>query len=439
MPYSVGSMLSNIPYTNRPGLGTSYKQRKADLERIDEASDVEKKQFVFTRIKKLTDFAFQNVDFYKSFYTEKGFEPLLDLNSFEDIIKIPIICKADLQKWDVEKRSHEVSNRYKVNTAGSSGVPLDIYIQSDSMGHEWAHMHRVWSKVGFDYTDLKLTLVGRVVGSKFLQYDAARHSYNLNIYADFEAKKDELRKILKTKPIQYIHGYPSAIYQLCVFLQKECNRELMDLFKKSIRGVMLGSEFPPPAWRKIINETFDAPSVSWYGHTERAILAYEREEEYRYYPFLTYGFAEAVESDSGHNLVGTSYHNYASPMIRYNTEDVISEVEEEDGILKSFIVAGGRVGEFILDKHKTEISLTGLIYGRHHKLFNYCSHIQIYQEVPGQAIILYVPTVTDSIDPELLFDSRNIKVEFTFRAIEKPILTKSGKLKLLIKKGRLSH
>ena len=85
-------------------------------------------------------------------------------------------------------------------------------------------------------------------------------------------------------------------------------------------------------------------------------------------------------------------------------------------------------------KHK-KIPLTGLIFGRHHSLFNYCNYIQIFQKNIGYATILYVlKKPISGFDPSSHFDESNIDMEFDYQEINKPVKSKNGKNLLLVKK-----
>lgn len=180
-------------------------------------------------------------------------------------------------------------------------------------------------------------------------------------------------------------------------------------------------------------DVFGIKTISWYGHTERATLAYEREAQFSYFPFLSYGFSEAVKNfEAEYNLVSTSYYNYASPLIRYNTEDVIDEPQITEGILESFKILNGRSGEFVLDRDGKKVNLTALIFGRHHDLFNYADFIQVRQNIPGQIDILYV--MKNSIDfPEKLFDTRNLNFDVSFLRLDEPVRTEAGKIGLRVR------
>jgi Coenzyme F390 synthetase len=149
----------------------------------------------------------------------------------------------------------------------------------------------------------------------------------------------------------------------------------------------------------------------------------------------TYGFAEAVlKEDSDFYLIGTSYYNYASPLVRYNTNDIIGDIKESSGILSSFKITKGREGEFVLDFNNQKISLTGLIYGRHHKIFDYIQHLQICQTIPGHVIIYYVSSNNDIVGKENnFFNCENVNITFSFKKINEPIKTQSGKVNLLVR------
>ena len=84
----------------------------------------------------------------------------------------------------------------------------------------------------------------------------------------------------------------------------------------------------------------------------------------------------------------------------------------------------------------TTKSLTGLIFGRHHELFDFASHLQVYQSKAGFATILVSasPQSSLSVDSiECLFDSEGVSISFEFVLLHAPLRTKLGKVPLLVK------
>lgn len=431
IPPYIGQEINKIPYDYRPGIGSVYRIRKTEIADYDASTTEERQPFIFKRLKALVDFAYRYVPAYTAYYDSEGFHPDL-LTCFEDINKIPRTSKSILSQYPIEERSYPKKGRYIVNTGGSSGTPFNFYIEPDSMGHEWAHMHTIWNKLGFKVSDLKLGFGGRSNIKDFVDYDVVRNTFALDLYADYKDVSAKLKKILKRYEVKYLHGYPSSIYDFAVFCREQDN-ELRDMLSKQLVGAFMGSEFPHPHYREVIENVFGINTISWYGHTERCVLAYEKNEKYVYEPFQTYGYAEVVNSDGKNELVATSYYNQASPLIRYNTNDEISETTSEGGILQSFQMKGGRSGEFVIDRDGKKINLTGLIFGRHHELFNEAKYIQVKQIEPGVIEIHYVANALSADKAATLFDSNNVNMDISFVQRDEPARTVAGKVNLLIK------
>lgn len=430
IPICLGQLIAKIPYSKRPGLGKLYKEQSEVINDFCNYSISKQEEYIFEKFKKIFTHAFQNVKFYNDLYTKFKITPD-DLKSFSDIQKVPIISKNDLLNWNLEERSFPIPNRLIVNTGGSSGKALSFYMDPGRYGNEWAHVHDMWSKFQFKPTDLKLSFDGRAKENNKIVYDFARNSLLYDIYADPKILAVQLKKIVANYPVKYLHGYPSAIYEFAIYCEKDV--ELLNLMRKNLIAAFLSSEYPSPHYRNKIEGVFGIKTQSFYGHTETCVLAVES-EKFVYDTYQTYGYAEAVKNGDKYDLIGTSFFNFASPLIRYNTADLIEPLNEKESILSKFIIREGRSGEFILDKYGKKVLLTGLIYGRHHELFNVSEHIQVYQKQQGEATIFYVSK--KDLNPEKAseyFNADGIDIDFYFIKIEKPYLTSSGKANLLIK------
>lgn len=431
LPNGLAKPLSKIPYGLRPIIGRHYNISSSTINEFNRITTEEKKAILFKKMETITNHAYENITFYKEFYRAHKFNPKAELNTFEDLQKIPIVSKKELLKYPLEQRSFLVSTKKILsNTGGTSGSPLSFYIPIKKVGIEWAHVHHIWYKqLGFNYRDVKLLLVGRSKVFNHIEFDYKRNSLRADIYAPYDKIFERLNNKFNNFKIKFIHGYPSAIYELAVFCNE--NIQAKDLILKHLKGIFLVSEFTPKSQRDFIENTFQVPSFSFYGHSEGCVIAYE-DQPYHYTTMHSYGFTEAVNINNDYNLIGTNYYNFVSPLIRYNTEDIVSSLNYNNGLLNSFKLDQGRKGDFILDKNNKNIPLTGLIFGRHHQLFDYCSHIQVKQTKSGNAQILYVCHKPLDLPPEQLFDSTNVDMSFTFEEINKPIKTPNGKLKLLV-------
>ena len=433
VPIWLGQLISYIPYTWRPIVGSVYRQRLKEISMYESLTERERQVFILGKMKSIVTYAENNVPFYKEFYKKSNFssEQLL---TYDDIQRIPIVDKSILLQYDLPFRSNESVPKFKVNTGGSSGLTMSFYVQPSSIGNEWAHIHTMWAKLGYRPSDLKLYIAGRSYVRNGVDYEFARHTISLDMYKPFIETAPLLIKKLKQHKCYFLHGYPSVLAEFAEYCKKD--NELLTLLKGSLKGAFLTSEYPYSFYRDNIESVFDIPTQSFYGHTERCVMAYEAKEKFKFIPFQSYGYVEALKNESDHyDLIGTSYYNQASPLIRYNTKDIIDSPDIQGGILSSFNIYEGRSGQYIIDSNGRKVSLTGLVMGRHHELFDVCSHIQIAQEENGKAIIYYVTKNNENIsNPERLFDDTNVKVTFSFERLEKPIRTVSGKVNLLVNK-----
>ncbi len=426
-----GKFIGAIPYSLRPGLAQSYSKANNNIKKYSLLNQTQKQDFIFKKTKVLVDHAYSKVKFYKSYYDTNGFHPEM-LKNFADIEKIPIIDKSVLLKYSLEDRSiTNTKGLSKANTGGSSGKPLTFYTTPAAIGHEWAHIHSFWGFLGYNPKKIMLGFGGRSNVKNIVDYDLLRNKFIVDLYADYDEVKQKLIPILRSHKVQFLHGYPSAIFEFAKYCESD-NGELLKLLKQKLKGAFLSSEFPHSHYRNPIEDIFGIKTQSFYGHTERCVMAYEKDEKFIFHIAQTYGYAEIVDN----YLIGTSYNSFGTPLIRYNTNDLVESVATEGDILSAFKVTQGRDGDYILDHAHKKISLTGLIFGRHHKLFDYVEHIQVYQDEPGLCTILY--TTNSSLDitrAKEMFDATNVKIDFNFIQLNEPIKSISGKV-LLKTKGR---
>ena len=334
------------------------------------------------------------------------------------------------KKYAVESRCSHKKGGILTNTGGTSGQSLSLILDGEAYAREWAHMHTIWEESGYKTSCIKLTFRGMNLGSKPLKYNFIHNEFQVNAYCSFERVVSDLSKVLDRYKIEFLHGYPSGIYEFIKNISEDYPDVLKKL-KKNLKSVFLGSEFPAPIYRNYIEGILDIPTLSWYGHTEMAVLAYEKNSSFVYYPLHSYGFTEAVEIDGSVHLIGTTIHNSISPLIRYDTGDVIEPLSFKGVVLESFQITEGRLGEFIIDNNGRRISLTALIFGRHHALFGRAEFIQVKQVKPGY-LTIYVTTKNQEIDCSKLFDATDVHMEISFKIINSPFKTSAGKVPLLI-------
>ena len=433
IPEPVGRVMAHVPFAWR--LGRCYAQSKREIAQFKTWGSEARRAFIFERVKRIVHYAAGNNSFYRDFYAKHGFS-VDKLRSFDDIQQIPIVTKADLQQYDLESRSNRQAGRLRVNTGGTSGEPLEFYLNRRAFAKEWAHMHRIWARLGYVQTDLKLTFRGKKLGPKVVKYNAVHNEFVVNAYADPAKISKAILDLVNKRHIKFIHGYPSTVYEFARYCDEHAPA-LSTALQSTLHGILLGSEFPAPVYRNLIESKFRAPTLSWYGHSEMAVLA-DEPEKHVYAPMQTYGYCEAVKDSNGEfRLVGTSYDNVASPFIRYDTGDHVLP-ESDNHPLERFRIASGRVGEYIVDAHGHRISLTALVFGRHHEVFRFARFVQVRQERPGEATILVTMPPghgASEVDVSDGFDKNDVAIRFDFEVRNEPVRSSAGKVPLLVSAG----
>ncbi|WP_026897749.1 phenylacetate--CoA ligase family protein [Daejeonella oryzae] len=428
IPPEAGILLNTIPFKYR--LGTGYIENFELCKKLLVSTTEVKEEFIIKNFNQVFKHFKTTNNFYKNFLPGRSFESDT-ITSIDDLKKVPILNKNLLKESPIFDRTNKEFALKLYNTGGTSGSPLSFYLEKGVFSREWAHMHFMWGKIGYHPGKTKITIRGKNL-SQLYKYNFNQNEFLINSYHAFnENDYKEVLKVFKKYNTEFIHGYPSSIYN---FLKDASEKApfLIDFLKKNIKGIMFGSEYPSPQYRNYIEDLLTTNTISWYGHTEAVILAGELNQKYEYTPLLSYGYAEAVKVDDMYHLVGTSFRNKATPFIRYDTEDLINPNFNNAGFMDSFEIKEGRLGEFVTDKENIRISLTGLIFGRHHPLFDVVDFIQVKQEKKGEMILFYSGSDT-LLNPSDLFDSANVNIDISFVQIKEPFKTPLGKIPLLVK------
>lgn len=435
LPYNLGRSIRNA-LPDRIINGKSFEHYIEKINAAEKWTIDEKKEFVIKKFNKLLFYAYNNIPFYRNFYHENDFKPQT-VQSLEDIKQIPVVKKSDFQKIDLYRRKGKKIKSLLSNTGGTTGQPLQFFLDKNIFsGKETSHMEKIWVSAGHKNNHIRLRFRGRNIGQHMYEYSTISKEIQLNMYLEPKNVAHSLMKHRCFKDIKTLHGYPGLIYETTRDWEKHCP-EIIEKLNKQVVCILLSSELPIKSQRGYIETIYNAPSMSWYGHSEMAILAYEKSEQYLYEPFVTYGYSESQCAPEGNHLVATAWDNYSHPFIRYDTEDLI-EPQAIDDFMLAFKIKEGRTSDIIFDKFQRKISLTGLIFGQHHEILNHVDFIQISQDEIGSATI-HLATRNQSLPENYkeLFQTNNIAIDFKFDIRSKPYRSKNGKTPLLIKATEL--
>jgi phenylacetate-CoA ligase len=286
-----------------------------------------------------------------------------------------------------------ISERLYITTGGSTGVPVGFYLQKGiSRPKEQAFLESMWKRAGyFDGARLAL-LRGHVTASKadgpISSYDATRDWLMLSSYhLTPERLPRYLDELERFRP-DLLYVYPSSALHLAEYLQ-----QAKQTWRLPLRGVLCGSERITEPQRRLLEETFHCRAYSWYGHSERVVLAAEGRKSNLYYFVPQYGYAEfgPATPEGLREVIGTSFHNLAMPLIRYRTGDYVRMASPDSDLeypVPAALEIAGREQEFLVSATGRKISLTA--FNMHDSIFDDLYAVQFYQDQPGRAEFRYV-------------------------------------------------
>lgn len=430
LPESVGRALSHTPFALR--LGPEYARMGRSIV-CAQTHGTQHGAALFMRMRKLLEKAFGEIEFYREFYTARGFSPK-DFRSLSDWERIPVVTKADMQAVPLRARCTPSGRGLRINSGGTTGQPLEFLVDNRAFAREWAHMHYMWAARGYDPRHLKVTLRGKhFETNRPLRYNAVHNEYVANSSCPMHEIVEAVLTLPRTSVIRWIHGYPSLVSEFAKHLASQ-PAAARARFRARLYGVLLGSEYPAPVYRSAIERELSTNVVSWYGHSEMAVLARETAVGV-YESFPTYGYAEAVAAENGeaHRLVVTSLHNQVHPFIRYDTGDLVEPIATCGGAL-SFRISEGRVGDFITDRGGNRHALTSVIFGRHHDAFELLQHVQVRDDGAGRITLLVTPRDPGVSADEILghFDLQDLDIEWRLEVLRTPVRTAAGKIRLKV-------
>jgi phenylacetate-CoA ligase len=252
----------------------------------------------------------------------------------------------------------------------------------------------MWRRAGY-FDGARLVVIrgqvtsGQAAGSiRF--YDATRDWLMLSSYHLRRERMPEYLEAIERFTPDFLHAYPSAALQMAEFLESAGQS-----WRVPLRGLLCGSERLTLPQKRILERVFGCRVYRWYGHSERAVLAGEGARSEWFYFFPHYGHVEFGPPDAEglREVIGTSYHNMAMPLIRYRTGDYVrladDAAEGREFPWAAAVEIAGREQEFLVSGSGRRISLTA--FNMHDDIFDGLYAVQFFQEQPGEVELRLVP------------------------------------------------
>ncbi len=319
-----------LPTGKRFGIGR-YECYKWLMESQYWSAD-QLREFQWQRLTQLLQHAYDNTEFYRERFQAVGAEPG-DIKCFEDFRKLPYLTKEDVrQNLDKLKcRNLDQHRPFDIRTGGSSGAPLRMF-----KSHETEHMRkgcqwRSFAWGGVDFRDMHIT-IANTFSFEGIDYPwwvdhRTRTILVKTIRMDEELFQRYLGLHRRYRPT-YFFGSVGFLRVLGKYVEEH---GISDIESKAVFVV---GETVTPEDRRNVKKWFGCDLYDYYGLRENAASASECEHfnmhinsEFTLVEF-EHGGKPTASGEPG-DIIGTNLFNFATPVIRYFTEDLGSSRDAE--------------------------------------------------------------------------------------------------------------
>lgn len=378
------------------------------------------------------------VPFYSRRFGAAGVTPA-DISSLRDLQALPILTKWEIKEAILNGELPQLRGpgTRLAHTSGTTGSGFRFRTSLAAIREQWAiwwrfrrqHSLSVETRCGF-FGGRSIVPAGNAQGPFW------RHDYSSNrvlfsmVHLSERTARDYVLAIIKQR-VEWLHGYPSSISLLANYMiEQGLSTEGV------VRAVTTGAESLLGQQVEVIYRAFGVRPVQHYGLAEAVANASECswgalhvDEDFAAVEFVP------QPDRGGYSLVGTNLSNLVTPMLRYETGDLVSGI----GICECG--RPGRVIDAIDGRQEDYIVLSsGAKVGRLDHIFKDLVNIrevQIQQTVPGQMVLSIVPGVKYSSRDEhsMLEEVRHrLGSDMTVRVRYVDAIPKeaSGKLRLVV-------
>jgi phenylacetate-CoA ligase len=442
--YMMGCFPSRLRY------GRAFRQSYDFLENSQWWSRERLQEYQMNRLEQLLHHACRNVPYYRRIFKEMALRPE-SIKDLGDMRKLPFLTKTIIQNniHDLVAENYPRSRLENISTGGSTGDPLGFYHERGiSEARERAFIFNLWSRVGYKAGDKCVELRGNILqstkGGRFWMYNPMEKILMLSSYQmTDETLPKYIEKIRQFQPA-FLHVYPSSIMILGRFMKDRSIRPF-----HSVKALLCASENIYSWQRELLENVFQCRVFSFYGHSERAVLAGECEKSTSYHISPEYGFTEIVnekgipvekDGETG-EIVATGFNNQAMPFIRYKTGDIAVYSSKTCDCGRNYPLIEkirGRIQDFLLSRKNHLIPLSTIQYEALGDS-NFVRQFQFYQEKAGEVVVNIVKAQDYTKEEERRISRALQKgiagdIEFQFEYKDNIPRTSSGKRRLLIQK-----
>jgi len=376
-PLWIQKLYASIPYDIRNG--SDYRKWKVFLN-----EELNREEHTLLKIKELVTYAYDNTNYYKRTFDNLNISPL-DINELHDFEKLPLIDKDTVRENydDMTVYDFSAKNKFHVTTGGTSGAAMKFLQSKNVWKKELAFNMNYFAQYGYEPSILKASFRGgefdNLQVNKYWKYNPIHNEIH---FSPFHLNKENIEyyveELNEKKPL-YFHSYPSS---LLLLMEQMLNNGLQLNYR--LKAIFLISENFTVEDINKIKSFFNCDVSSFYGHTERLIFApsyakdlssYKIDDRYGFFELIDESENVITENGQRGEIVGSSFDNFAMPLLRYKTNDYTHYSDLSNNVIST--IEGRWKQEYLVGNHGLKIYLTAL--NMHSDIFKNVIKYQFHQ------------------------------------------------------------
>ncbi len=364
--------------------GEKFQIYMRELERTQYYSEHQLKAYGDHHLQKMVLHCYENIPYYRDLMTSLRLKPE-DIQTKAELRKLPLMDKQTITKnFDklIDKKKKNLFC-HTAKTSGSTGTPASLLRDFSNINFENAAIWRHWYNAG-DRGKKRVTLRGDIIVpvsqsmAPFWKYNPANRELLMSGYhLAVKNSPAYIEKILEFQP-DILYCYPSTGYLLAKLFKYHG-------ISYTFNAIFTSSEALEPEVRRYMGNVFHAQVYDWYGQAER-VAAMSQCAYGSYHIQEDYSCVETVPGEHGDELIGSHFHTWVMPLLRYRTGDYVTLDSKPctcGSIFRRVKKIIGRTFNYFLTPEGYRISIVNHIPRGVDNLIE----TQFHQEKPGEIIL----------------------------------------------------
>ncbi|MFQ6082630.1 MAG: phenylacetate--CoA ligase family protein [Candidatus Aminicenantia bacterium] len=391
------------------------------------------------KLQKLIHHAYNNVPYYRHLFDSVGLKPY-EINSVEDLARIPITSKKQLQNSSLDEivdRNVNLSKCVRITTSGSTGIPLRLfYTRGDfsTLNMNWIRPLLIY---GVKPWHKRLEITGPHNISNKKKWYNYLGLWNNKMISLFKSPQEWVNMLHYYKP-DILYGYSGSLKLLAKYV---LDNEIININPKFIFGV---SELVDDECRELIYKAFKKKLIDLYGAAEAGCIAWQCKICNGYHINMDTVIVEFLQGDQPASpgthgrIIVTNLHSFAMPIMRYELGDIGIPSKEKslcERELSLMEVVEGRSDAFVVLPSGNLLS--PLFFFGIMKPIKEIEHWKVFQRDIKHLTIFIVPSKDFSSNTinhikQRVEENIGEKMEIKVELVEKIPVDSSGKVRTVI-------